>query len=47
VRSAFTALPLERLHEPMTEGLTRLVRDRLRLTRYLVDLGLALPYRKT
>lgn len=38
VRSAFTALPLERLHEPLTE----LVAARVRLTRYLVSLGLAM-----
>jgi hypothetical protein len=44
VRSAFTALPLEQLAAPITEQLARFVRDRLRLTRYLVDLGLALPH---
>ena len=42
VRSAFTALPLQRLHEPITVELARLFSHRLRLTRYLVDLGLAL-----
>lgn len=42
-RSAFTALPLERLAEPVTDELADLVTARLRLTRYLVDLGLALP----
>lgn len=40
VRSAFTALPVERLHESMT---SEFVADRVRLTRYLVDLGLAMP----
>jgi len=44
VRSAFTALPLERLREPLTEELAGLVQARLQLTRYLVDLGLALPH---
>jgi hypothetical protein len=44
VRSAFTALPLERAHEPITDELTLLWRDRLGLTRYLVDLGLSLPH---
>lgn len=43
VRSALTALPLDRLAEPMTAELAELVAARLRLTRYLVDLGLALP----
>lgn len=43
VRSAFTALPLERLAEPITEELAELFSTRARLTRYLVDLGLALP----
>jgi len=47
VRSAFTALPLERLREPITDELAGFVRQRLQLTRYLVDLGLALPYQKT
>jgi hypothetical protein len=42
VRSAFTALPVERLKEPVTKELSELVTERLRLTRYLVDLGLAL-----
>ena len=42
VRSAFAALPLERLREPVTAELTALFADRVRLTRYLVDLGLAL-----
>lgn len=43
VRSAFTALPLERLHEPLTDELADLLAARLCLTRHLVDLGLALP----
>ena len=42
VRSAFTALPLERLTEPVTDELAAFVAERLELTRYLVDLGLAL-----
>jgi len=42
LRSAFTALPLERLKEPVTDGLVELVRSRVRLMRYLVDLGLEL-----
>lgn len=43
VRSAFTALPLDRLAEPVTSELAALVERRLELTRYLVDVGLALP----
>lgn len=43
VRSAFTALPLDRLGEPVTDELAGLVESRLALTRYLVDVGLALP----
>ena len=43
VRSAFTALPLDRLGEPVTDELAAFVAERLELTRYLVDLGLALP----
>jgi hypothetical protein len=43
VRSAFTALPLERLAEPVTDDLAAHVAHRLELTRYLVDVGLALP----
>ncbi len=42
VRSAFTALPLERLGEPLTDELAELVQQRLALTRYLVDLGAGL-----
>jgi Phosphotransferase enzyme family len=43
IRSAFTGLPLERLAGPPSDGLERLLADRARLTRYLVDLGLAIP----
>jgi len=46
VRSAFTALPLERLSEPITDDFAKFVRQRLQLTRYLVDLGLAFPLRR-
>lgn len=42
VRSAFTALPFERLDEPVTADLADVFRHRLALTRYLVDLGLEL-----
>ncbi|MGH4026065.1 MAG: phosphotransferase [Pseudonocardiaceae bacterium] len=42
MRSAFTALPVERLDEPLTDELAELIAARVRLTRYLVDLGLAL-----
>jgi len=41
VRSAFTALPVERLGEVVTDELAALVGQRLALTRYLVDVGLA------
>ena len=41
VRSAFTALPIERLGEPITDELADRFRQRLALTRYLVDVGLA------
>ena len=41
VRSAFTALPLERLGDPITDDLRRVFAGRIELTRYLVDLGLA------
>jgi Ser/Thr protein kinase RdoA (MazF antagonist) len=44
IRSAFTALALERLTEPVTEELAELFASRLRLTRALVDLGLGLPF---
>ena len=40
IRSAFTALPLERVGEPITDDLAALFADRIELTRYLVDLGL-------
>ena len=40
VRSAFTALPLERLGEPITDDLRSVFAGRIELTRYLVDLGL-------
>ena len=42
VRSAFTALPFDRLSEPPSDALAEFFAARLRLTRYLVDLGLAL-----
>jgi Phosphotransferase enzyme family len=40
VRSAFTALPLERLDEPITDDLRSVFTGRIELTRYLVDVGL-------
>jgi hypothetical protein len=40
VRSAFTALPLERLDEPVSDDLRREFARRVELTRYLVDSGL-------
>jgi hypothetical protein len=43
VRSAFSALPLTRLAGGRTRADAALIADRIRLTRYLVDLGLALP----
>jgi hypothetical protein len=45
IRSAFTALPLDRLGEPPSEELDHLIQNRLELTRYLCDLGLAIPLR--
>jgi hypothetical protein len=42
VRSAFTALPLDRLAEPPSQELDALIENRLHLTRYLCDLGLAI-----
>lgn len=42
LRSAFSALPLERLAEPVTDELAALVAQRLELTRHLVDVGLDL-----
>lgn len=41
VRSAFTALPVERLAEPVTDELTHHVAQRVELTRYLVEVGMA------
>ena len=46
VRSAFTALPIERLGEPITDELAERFRQRLALTRYLVDVGLAATTRR-
>ena len=43
VRSAFSALPLAHLAGSSTPGDAALVARRVRLTRHLVDLGLALP----
>lgn len=43
LRSAFLSIPLHRLAEPVTEELAELFDRRLLLTRYLVDLGLAMP----
>ena len=40
VRSAFTALPLERLDEPISDDLRSVFTGRIALTRYLVDVGL-------
>ena len=40
VRSAFTALPLERLDEPISDDLRSVFIGRIALTRYLVDVGL-------
>ncbi|MET0326414.1 MAG: phosphotransferase [Ilumatobacteraceae bacterium] len=40
VRSAFTALPVERLGEPIDDELAEHLQQRLALTRYLVDLAL-------
>ena len=45
IRSAFTALPFDRLGEPVTGPLVDLIAERLELTRYLVDVGLALSDR--
>jgi hypothetical protein len=42
LRSTFTALPLERLSEPLTDELAAHIKRRIALTRHLVDLGLAL-----
>jgi hypothetical protein len=43
IRSVFTALPLHRLTEPVSEELDNLIHNRLQLTRYLCDLGLVIP----
>ena len=43
LRSTFTALPLHRLADPLTGELAAHLEHRIALTRYLVDLGLALP----
>ena len=42
LRSAFSALPIERLGDPVTDELAALVERRLALTRHLVDVGLAI-----
>ncbi|MGP3911484.1 hypothetical protein [Nonomuraea sp. 10N515B] len=42
LRSAFTAIPVERLGEPVTDGLQYLFRKRVGLARFIADLGLAL-----
>jgi Phosphotransferase enzyme family len=42
LRSAFTSLPLEQLVGPDSDALAALIAQRVRLTRYLVDLGLTL-----
>jgi hypothetical protein len=44
LRSTFTALPLGRLGEPLTDDLAAHIERRIELTRYLVDLGLALSH---
>ncbi len=42
LRSAFSALPLERLAEPIDDELARLFTQRVALTRHLVEVGLSL-----
>jgi hypothetical protein len=42
VRAGFSSLPLERLGEPVTPALAATFRERAALTRFVVDLGLAL-----
>ncbi|WP_345576366.1 hypothetical protein [Nonomuraea rosea] len=42
LRSAFTAIPVERLGEPVTAELHELFRKRVGLARFIADLGLAL-----
>ena len=46
VRSAFTALPVERLAEPPSEQLAEHIARRLDLTRYLVEVGLEASTRR-
>lgn len=46
VRSAFTALPIERLGEPVTEELAEHIERRVELTRYLVEVGLGATARR-
>ncbi len=43
VRAGFSSLPLERLGEPPTPELAATLRERAALTRFIVDLRLALP----
>jgi hypothetical protein len=43
VRAGLTSLPFERLGEPPTPELAAIFRERAALTRFIVDLGLALP----
>ncbi len=43
LRCAFISLPLDRLDEPVTPELAAFAARRIELTRYLVDLGLAIP----
>ncbi|WP_171075347.1 phosphotransferase [Nonomuraea basaltis] len=42
LRSAFTAIPLERLDDPVTPSLHELFRKRIGLARFIADLGLTL-----
>lgn len=42
-RAGFTSLPVERLHEPVTAELREVFAQRAHLTRYIADVGLALP----
>jgi hypothetical protein len=43
VRTAYVSLWLDRLDEPLTPELAEFTARRIELTRYLVDLGLAIP----
>jgi hypothetical protein len=43
IRSGFTSLPWDELNDPVTVELDSRVGSRAALTRYLVDVGLALP----